>query len=163
MPGHTTAAANFPQRNRLIAGLSRGTLVVEAALRSGSLITARMAAEAGREVMALPGSVLSPQSQGCHALIRQGAALVDSAAQVLEELNSLPALALPAATATPAKPATTTDPVLQALGHDPQSLDALIHRCGWPAPALSAHLLTLELGGQVARLPGGLYQRRQGA
>ena len=161
--GTPPLAANFPQRNRLIAGLSRGTLVVEAALRSGSLITARMAAEAGREVMALPGSVLSPQSQGCHALIRQGAALVDSAAQVLEELNSLPALALPAATATPAKPATTTDPVLQALGHDPQSLDALIHRCGWPAPALSAHLLTLELGGQVARLPGGLYQRRQGA
>ena len=165
--GTPPLAPNFPQRNRLIAGLTRGTLVVEAALRSGSLITARMAAEAGREVMALPGSVLSPQSQGCHALIRQGAALVDSAAQVLEELSGLPALVGEAvatpATAPPISAAITTDPVLQALGHDPQSLDALIHRCGWPAPALSAHLLTLELDGLVARLPGGLYQRRQGA
>ena len=161
--GTPPLAPNFPQRNRLIAGLSRGTLVVEAALRSGSLITARMAAEAGREVMALPGSVLSPQSQGCHALIRQGAALVDCAAQVLEELNGLPALVVQAAVAPPAQAPSPPDPVLQALGHDPQTLDALIHRCGWPAPALSAHLLTLELGGLVARLPGGLYQRRQGA
>ena len=161
--GTPPLAFNFPQRNRLIAGLSRGTLVVEAALRSGSLITARMAAEAGREVMALPGSVLSPQAQGCHALIRQGAALVDSAAQVLEELNGLPALAAPAASTPPTNAPSATDPVLRALGHDPQSLDALIHRCGWPAPALSAHLLTLELDGLVARLPGGLYQRRQGA
>ena len=158
---------NFPQRNRLIAGLSRGTLVVEAALRSGSLITARLAAEAGREVMALPGSLLAPQSHGCHALIRQGAALVVSAEQVLDELNGLPALslldALAAAPAAPeaSAPATEDDAVLRALGHDPQSLDALINRCGWPAPALSAHLLTLELDGRVARLPGGLYQRRQ--
>ena len=158
---------NFPQRNRLIAGLSRGTLVVEAALRSGSLITARLAAEAGREVMALPGSLLAPQSHGCHALIRQGAALVVSAEQVLDELNGLPALslldALAAAPAAPEASATATedDAVLRALGHDPQSLDALINRCGWPAPALSAHLLTLELDGRVARLPGGLYQRRQ--
>lgn len=160
--GTPPLAPNFPQRNRLIAGLSRGTLVVEAALRSGSLITARMAAEAGREVMALPGSVLSPQSQGCHALIRQGAALVDSAAQVLEELNGLSALVVQP-TPPPAQAPTPLDQVLQALGHDPQSLDTLINRCGWPAPALSAHLLTLELGGLVARLPGGLYQRRQGA
>jgi DNA processing protein len=157
--GTPPLAGNFPQRNRLIAGLSRGTLVVEAAIRSGSLITARLAAEAGREVMALPGSLLASQSQGCHALIRQGAALVMSAEQVLEELNGLPPLAL--AAAVPAVTAGTDDAVLRALGHDPLSLDALIDRCGWPAPALSAHLLALELDGEVARLPGGLYQRRQ--
>ena len=163
--GTPPLAANFPQRNRLIAGLSRGTLVVEAALRSCSLITARLAAEAGREVMALPGSLLAAQSAGCHALIRQGAALVTSVDQVLDELQALPPLDLP----RPAPPdfahnrvtaAVPADPVLQALGHDPLSLDALIARCGWPAHLLSAHLLTLELDGQVARLPGGLYQRR---
>ena len=164
--GTPPLAPNFPQRNRLIAGLSRGTLVVEAALRSGSLITARLAAEAGREVMALPGSLLAPQSHGCHALIRQGAALVTSPEQVLDELNGLPALSLLDALAEPAAPpvtaqATAEDTVLRALGHDPLSLDALINRCGWSAPALSAHLLTLELDGLVARLPGGLYQRRQ--
>jgi DNA processing protein len=168
--GTPPLAPNFPQRNRLIAGLTRGTLVVEAALRSGSLITARLAAEAGREVMALPGSVLAPQSQGCHVLIRQGAALVTSPEQVLEELNGLPALDLldaltidaGAAAGTAAGQAgASVDVVLQALGHDPLSLDTLIDRCGWSAPALSAHLLTLELDGQVARLPGGLYQRRQ--
>ena len=164
--GTPPLAPNFPQRNRLIAGLSRGTLVVEAALRSGSLITARLAAEAGREVMALPGSLLAPQSHGCHALIRQGAALVTSPQQVLDELNGLPALSLLDALAEPAAAPVTAeaaaeDAVLRALGHDPLSLDALINRCGWQAPALSAHLLTLELDGLVARLPGGLYQRRQ--
>ena len=183
--GTPPLAAHFPQRNRLIAGLSLGTLVVEAALRSGSLITARLAAEAGREVMALPGSLLAPQSHGCHALIRQGAVLVESVAQVLEELNALPGRTPGSrSTETPARlpsgraamppgdapatpdaeaiaPRASADPVLRALGHDPQSLDSLIARCGWAAPALSAHLLTLELDGQVARLPGGLYQRRQ--
>lgn len=162
--GTPPLAQNFPQRNRIIAGLAQGTLVVEAALRSGSLITARLASEAGREVMAIPGSILAPQSAGCHALIRQGAALVDSPEQVLEELGALPPLpALPAPDAADEldMPAAPDDAVLQALGHDPLSLDALIDRCGWPAPALSAHLLTLELDGLVARLPGGLYQRRQ--
>jgi DNA processing protein len=160
--GTPPLAANFPQRNRLIAGLSRGTLVVEAALRSGSLITARLAAEAGREVMAVPGSVLAPQSRGCHALIRQGAVLVESPEQVLEELNGLSALADASPAPAPIE-SLPEDAVLRALGHDPQSIDGLIDRCGWPAPALTAHLLRLELEGRVARLPGGLYQRRQTA
>jgi DNA processing protein len=163
--GTPPLSANFPQRNRIIAGLARGTLVVEAALRSGSLITARLASEAGRDVLAIPGSILAPQSAGCHALIRQGAALVDSPEQVADELGPLQPAALPVrGAAVGAAPAPADDdPVLAALGHDPQSLDTLIDRCGWPAHALSAHLLTLELGGQVARLPGGLYQRRQDA
>jgi DNA processing protein len=161
--GAPPLATHFPQRNRLIAGLTRGTLVVEAALRSGSLITARLAAEAGREVMAVPGSILSKLSQGCHALIRDGAALVESVAQVLETLEDLPPLDLPPPSApVPAlTPADPDDAVLRALGHDPLTLDALIERCGWPAPALTVHLLTLELDGLIARLPGGLYQRRQ--
>ena len=166
--GTPPLSANFPQRNRIIAGLSRGTLVVEAALRSGSLITARLASEAGREVLAIPGSILAPQSAGCHALIRQGAALVDSPAQVADELGPLQPQAVavrppsaPAVAETQAPPA--DDPVLAALGHDPQSLDTLIDRCGWPAHSLSAHLLVLEMEGRVARLPGGMYQRRQDA
>lgn len=162
--GAPPLSAHFPQRNRIIAGLSRGTLVVEAALRSGSLITARLASESGREVMAIPGSILAPQSAGCHALIRQGAALVESPEQVLEELGALrpavPKAVARAATAASASPE-PDNPVLRALGHDPLSLDALMDRCGWDAPALSARLFELELDGLVARLPGGLYQRRQ--
>lgn len=173
--GAPPLAAHFPQRNRLIAGLSRGTVVVEAALRSGSLITARLAGEAGREVMAVPGSVLSAQSVGCHVLIRQGATLVTGVDDILEALTGFvppePAADLgpvgEAAVAPPQglvaqTPTDAVDPVLDVMGHDPVSLDALIARCGWPAPALSAHLLTLELADQVARLPGGLYQRRRG-
>jgi DNA processing protein len=149
---------NFPRRNRLIAGLAQGTLVVEAALASGSLITARCAAEAGREVFALPGSIHSPQSRGCHALIKQGAQLVESAEDILAELR-------PAAPALPVDgeppPRDDGDPLLAALGHDPATLDALVARCGWPPEQLAARLLELELDGHVARLPGGLYQRRQ--
>lgn len=156
-PGTPPLAANFPQRNRIIAGLSRGTLVVEAALQSGSLITARLAAEAGREVFAVPGSIHSPLSRGCHALIRQGAKLVESAADILEELQ-------PSSVATPAPVQATADTgadaVLDALGHDPVTLDALCARTGWSAHELSARLLELELEDRVARLPGGLYQRR---
>jgi DNA processing protein len=170
---------HFPRRNRLIAGLARGTLVVEAALPSGSLITAQLAVEAGREVFAIPGSIHSPYSQGCHRLIQQGAKLVTTAADVLQEFDA------PAGRArmSPAQerlfpieaPQGTEDDVdatsgfddprhpdaalIAALGHDPSSLDALAARTGWPADRLAARLLDLELAGAVRRLPGGLLQR----
>jgi DNA processing protein len=147
--------ANFPLRNRIIAGLARGTLVVEAALQSGSLITARLAAESGRDVFAIPGSIHSPQSRGCHALIKQGAKLVDSAQDILEDLRFGDSAA-PAAAAPPPAPA---DPLLQALGFDPVSLEALVARTGWSAAELNTRLLDFELDGQVARLPGQLFQR----
>lgn len=156
-PGTPALAQHFPMRNRIIAGLSRGTLVVEAAVQSGSLITARLAAEAGREVFAVPGSIHSPLSRGCHALIRQGAKLVESADDILEELQGPVTVAPPAAADAPAA---RRDPVLDALGHDPVTLDALCARTGWSAQELSARLLELELEDRVARLPGGLYQRR---
>jgi DNA processing protein len=159
-PGTPPLPQNFPMRNRIIAGLSRGTLVVEAALQSGSLITARQAADYGREVFALPGSIHSPLSRGCHALIRQGAKLVESADDILEELQDQPAMA---AAGAPVLAGGREDPVLQALGHDPATLDALCARTGWSAQELSARLLELELEDRVARLPGGLYQRRSHA
>jgi DNA processing protein len=151
---------NFPKRNRLIAGLAQGTLVVEAALKSGSLITARLAAEQGKEVFAIPGSIHSPQSRGCHALIKQGAKLVESAQDVLEELR-LPHVAA----ADPADDAETgagppeEHPLLAAMGFDPVSLDALQARTGLPTPELQGQLLELELADHITRLPGGLFQR----
>lgn len=156
--------ANFPKRNRIISGLSQGTLVVEAALASGSLITARMAAEQGREVFAIPGSIHAPQSRGCHALIRQGAKLVESARDVLEELKipatTVPGLPLEGADAAGAAVSGKAEgPVLSALGYDPMGLDALVARTGMDASALQVALLELELDGSVARLPGGLFQR----
>jgi len=154
--------AHFPQRNRIIAGLSQGTLVVEAAPASGSLITARLACEQGREVFAIPGSIHAPQSRGCHALIRQGAKLVESAQDVLEELRA-PAqaelLQAPCQAAPVPAPATASDPLLHALGYEPAGLDALQARTGLPTPELQVQLLELELAGTVARLPGGLFQR----
>ncbi|MFT3812863.1 MAG: DNA-processing protein DprA [Acidovorax sp.] len=150
--------ANFPKRNRIIAGLSQGTLVVEAALQSGSLITARLAAEQGREVFAIPGSIQSPQSRGCHALIRQGAKLVETAQDVLEELR-LPAPEQPQKPQKPTAAPAPENALLTALGHDPMGLDALVARTGMAAADLQVALLELELDGQVARLPGGLFQR----
>ncbi|WPG37578.1 DNA-processing protein DprA [Variovorax sp. EBFNA2] len=148
---------NFPKRNRLIAGLARGTLVVEAALASGSLITARLTSEQGKEVFAIPGSIHSPQSRGCHALIRQGAKLVESVNDILEEL---PPLAPPARTVANDTPSSAPEhPLLDALGFDPVSLDALSARTGWSAAMLQAKMLELELDGHVSRLPGGLFQR----
>lgn len=155
-PGTPALPDHFPQRNRLIAGLTQGTLVVEAALRSGSLITARLASEAGREVFAIPGSIRSAQSQGCHALIKQGAKLVESVEDILEELQA----GTPRQAALPLAEDGPADPLLDALGHDPVTLDALLARTGFPVSELTARLLELELDGHVARLPGGLYQRR---
>jgi DNA processing protein len=166
---------NFPQRNRLIAGLTRGTLVVEAALQSGSLITARLAAESGREVFAIPGSIHAPLARGCHSLIKQGAKLVESAQDILEEFQMTQENEPCSSGAATSKhklssieeppPALSRDDgppdeVLAALGHDAATLDMLVDRTGWPAPALAARLLELELEGRLQRLPGGLYQRR---
>ncbi|MGJ7544928.1 DNA-processing protein DprA [Variovorax sp. LT1R16] len=151
---------NFPKRNRIIAGLSRGTLVIEAALASGSLITARLAVEQGREVFAIPGSIHSPQSRGCHALIRQGAKLVESVQDVLEELSfDTPVSAPRAAEEAQAPVRADAAALLQALGFDPAGLDALCARTGHGAAVLQGLLLELELDGRVARLPGGLFQR----
>ena len=150
--------ANFPKRNRLIAGLSQATLVVEAALQSGSLITAKQALEQGKEVLAIPGSIHSTQAKGCHALIKQGAKLVESAQDVLEELR-LPD-PFKTATLTVADGETPEDEgLLVYLGFDPVHLDALQARCGLDTASLQTQLMILELDGQVARLPGGLFQR----
>ena len=182
--GSSPAPANFPKRNRIIAGLSQGTLVVEAALASGSLITARLAAEMGREVFAIPGSIHAPQAKGCHALIRQGAKLVETAQDVLEDMRML-ASAAPVHTrqTVPAEPpalgasdasAPLTDQdgeavhagvcgpqasLLAQMGYHPLSLDALQARTGHAAADLQAWLMELELDGHIARVPGGLFQR----
>ncbi|GAB4061721.1 DNA-processing protein DprA [Uliginosibacterium sediminicola] len=156
--GTPAAAYNFPRRNRIISGLSRGVLVVEAALGSGSLITARMALEQGREVFAVPGSIHSPLSKGCHLLIKQGAKLVESAQDVLEELHW--GVASAAAAEPDAVPLAADEAaVLAAIGFDPVDPDTLVARCGLTAEALFAMLTVLELEGRIERLPGGKLQR----
>lgn len=158
--GTGPVAGNFPRRNRLISGLAQGCLVVEAALASGSLITARTAAEQGRDVFAVPGSIHSPLSKGCHALIKSGAKLVESAEDVLTELSGFRASGYASTTAGEA-PAVATTPsgLLAHMGHDPVDVDSLCGRAGMSADQVTAELLRLELEGRIAALPGGLYQR----
>jgi DNA processing protein len=167
---------NFPRRNRIIAGLSNSTLVVEAALQSGSLITARMAVEQGKDVFAIPGSIYSMQARGCHALIKQGAKLVENAQDILEDV--LPQSPSPAHAHSQSKPGVAArlaetseggdasladndidDPLWTALGFDPVGLDLLLARTGLDTPSLQVRLMELELAGRVARLPGGLFQK----
>lgn len=152
--GTPPLASNFPRRNRLISGLSLGCLVVEASLQSGSLITARFALEQGKDVFAIPGSIHSPQSKGCHALIKQGAKLVECSQDILDELSgycfpTIGELVAPEVNA----------PILELLGAEAVDLDTLCIRSGLTVAELSAMLLTLELSGQVSCLPGGLFQR----
>ena len=162
--GTPPLAANFPRRNRILAGLALGTLVVEAALKSGSLITARLAAEAGREVFAIPGSIHNPLARGCHALIRDGAKLVETAEHVLEELAPLLSAA-DISLRTPPQPqpseAEAMDPqhaeLLRAMGFDPVTTDELVERTGFPAAEVSSILLLLELQGHVSSGAGGLF------
>lgn len=154
-PGMAALPGNFPRRNRIIAGLSLGCLVVEATLDSGSLKTARDALDEGREVFAIPGSIHAPQSRGCHALIRQGAALVESLADLLPALGQL----APPAAREPSPPADNSHPLLDALGDAPCSLDQLLRRCPQEAGAAMATLTELELAGSVARTSDGRFQR----
>ena len=180
--GTPPLAHHFPRRNRIISALGRGTLVVEAAMQSGSLITARYALEQGREVFAIPGSIHSTHARGCHALIKQGAKLVETAQDVIEELGVWephPRTPAPAgqrqAAADPGRapqPAADTSPIeggaldterqalLHALGFEPLSLDVLVARTGQKPARLQALLLELELAGLASRMPGGLFQRR---
>jgi DNA processing protein len=169
-PGTPGRQENFPRRNRIIAGLALGTLVVEAGLRSGSLITARLAGDQGRDVFAIPGSIHHPLARGCHRLIRSGALLVESAGEIIEALRPLAVrlgaalrdrLDSPGMSSAP-QPARDSDcaRLLAALGHEALGIDALAERTGLGAPALSAMLLALELDGEVAAERGGLYVRR---
>ncbi len=158
--GTPPIATNFPKRNRIISGLSKGCLVVEAALKSGSLITAGMAIEQGKDVFAIPGSIHSTQARGCHALIRQGAKLVESAQDILEELGTaLAPWSAASASGAVDVPPPAPDALLEAMGFDPIGLDALQARTGLVTAALQARLMEFELMGRLARLPGGLFQR----
>lgn len=166
-PGTPPLAGNFPRRNRIISGLCTGVMVVEAALRSGSLITARYAAEQGREVFAIPGSIHSPQARGCHRLIKQGAKLVETEQDVLEELRFM--TTLDCMTGQPEVAAeqtlqvddlsTDSTQILKLMGSAAVSVDRLVERSGLTADAVSSILLLLELRGLVASQPGGTYSR----
>lgn len=166
-PGTAAIRAHFPQRNRIIAGLAAGTLVVEAACRSGSLITARLAGVAGREVFAIPGSIHNPLVRGCHALIRQGAKLVEFADDVLAELKISLADQMAGTPATARSKPSAGGPVLDkaykilldALAFEPASVDSLIERTGLNSESITSMLLILELDGHVAPHPGGRYSR----
>lgn len=160
--GTPAIGRNFPRRNRIISGMSQGCLVIEAALRSGSLITARQALDQGREVLAIPGSIHSPLSKGCHALIKQGAKLVESTQDILDELNCLPSTVVkPRKEEFSVRKVTENTLLLKHLGYDVIDMDTLCARSGLTAEVVSAMLLTLELDGQVSSLPGGYYQRIQ--
>lgn len=160
--GTPPRAENFPVRNRLISGLSLGVLVVEAALQSGSLITARLATEQGREVFAVPGSIHSPLARGCHALIRQGAKLVETAQDVLEELGALAQVAS-TETHTRANVSPDEEALLAHVGYDSINVDDLVERSGLTPDRVSSMLLRLELRGLIVAGPGGTYQRAGGA
>jgi DNA processing protein len=172
-PGTPARSDHFPRRNRILSGLALGTLVVEAGLQSGSLITARLAAEQGREVFALPGSIHNPLAQGCHRLIRDGARLVETASEI-EEALAPAAVALGRELAsrlddgsTPSgRSAVVVDPgsqaLLDAMGHGPTALDELAAHTGQAVANLSAALLMLELDGVIEALPGNRYQRLPG-
>ncbi|MCL2309731.1 MAG: DNA-processing protein DprA [Proteobacteria bacterium] len=178
LPGTPPLPANFPRRNRIISGLAQGVLVVEASSSSGSLITARLAGEQGREVFAVPGSIHSPFSKGCHKLIREGAKLVETAQDILDELPILLQASPPssikkmlsgaaaqdsggaAKNTGESAPDENTKGILTALGHDPVDLDTLVARTGHSAETLQIELVMLELQGRIAALPGGRWQIR---
>lgn len=164
LPGTPPLPHNFPRRNRIISGLSVGTLVVEAAQTSGSLITARLASEQGREVFAIPGSIHNPMAHGCHQLIREGAKLVESVTDILEELAPLLQLEPANSIATPPTPEHAIDDpeyrlLLNSMNHAPTSVDLLVERTGLTPDVVSSMLLMLELQGQVEATPGGHYSR----
>jgi len=163
-PGTAPLAANFPRRNRIISGLSLGVLVIEAASRSGSLITARLASEQGREVFAMPGSIHNPLVRGCHRLIRDGACLVESTHDIINELPSLlgtlaSQLEAPIHGVTNTSQAANNEPLMAFIDHDPVAIDTLISRSGLTTEDVSAMLSSLEIQGSIVALPGGRYCR----
>ena len=167
-PGMPAQRDHFPRRNRIISGLSLGTLVVEAGVHSGSLITARLSGDYGREVFAIPGSIHSPLAKGCHRLIKQGAKLIENSADIIAELTSLTGTLEPplVGTATTQEPKAHSDPdyvrLLSSIGFEPVSIEALAKRSGLTAGELSSMLLILELEGRVESLPGGRFQQLTG-
>lgn len=159
-PGSKPIASNFPRRNRIISGLSVGILVIEAAFRSGSLITARLAAEQGREVFAIPGSIHNPMSRGNHRLIREGACLIETTHDIVSELTSLlGSLVIPSKPSKNHPSSTQNEPFMKFIDHDPVAIDTLISRSGLTAEHVSAMLSSLEIQGSIVALPGGRYCR----